>query len=290
MQFGYGLSPFAAPGGSDPFDLASLSAALAGTPYGNKIHYHPTIDSTNTHAMQQAKEGAPSHSVYFAEEQTAGRGRGGHTWHSAPGSGLYVSVLLRPDVTPADALWFSLAAGIAVRNAVHQITALVADLRWPNDLLFGGNKRGTRKFSGILTELHAEGTRVRHLVIGIGINVHQDHFPDELSQLATSLRIESGQHFPRQQLLIALLKSLEEETAALANPDTAPQAKQAILTGLEAASTWIRGKQVIVNEHLAEASFTGTTAGLDERGFLLVDTPDGLRTVHSGGVREAPAK
>ena len=272
---------------TDPFDQPSLNAALAGTPYENKLHHYPTIDSTNTNAMQQAKEGAPSHSVYFADEQTAGRGRGGHSWHSAPGSGLYVSVLLRPNVTPADAQWFSLAAGLAVRSAVHQISNLEADLRWPNDLLLG---KPARKFSGILTELHAEATHVRHLVIGIGINVHQYNFPPELSTLATSLRIESGKDWPRQQLLIALLKSLEEETSALANPDTAPQAKQGILTRLETGSTWIRGKRVIVNEHAMDGSFCGTTAGLDERGFLLVDTADGLRTVHSGGVREAPTK
>ncbi|HEY0794760.1 MAG TPA: biotin--[acetyl-CoA-carboxylase] ligase, partial [Acidisarcina sp.] len=192
-----------------------------------------------------------------------------------------------PKVTAADGLWFSLAAGLAVRDAIRQITTLNADLRWPNDLLLG---HPARKFSGVLTELHAEQTQVRHLVIGIGINVHQTHFPDELSALATSLRIESGQHWPRQLLLVSLLKYLDEETSALANPDTQPQAKQAILRRLEAASTWIRGKQVVVNEHLAEASFTGITAGLDERGFLLVDTAGGFRTVHSGGVREAPTK
>lgn len=268
----------------DPFDLPHLNAEFAGTPYANNLHYHPTLDSTNTFAMQQANAGGADHSVYFADEQTAGRGRGGHTWHSAPGSGLYVSVLLRPNVTPADAPWFSLAAGLAVRNAVLQVTGLEADLRWPNDLLLG---HPARKFSGILTELHAESNHVRHLVIGIGINVHQDHFPAELAALATSLRIESGRHFSRQQLLIALLNSLDEETAALSHPHTAPEAKQAILKRLEAASTWVRDKQVIVNEHLAGATFTGTTAGLDERGFLLVATTEGLRTVHSGGVRAA---
>ncbi|HEY0794543.1 MAG TPA: biotin--[acetyl-CoA-carboxylase] ligase, partial [Acidisarcina sp.] len=121
----------------DPYDIASLNTALTETPYENNFHYYPTIGSTSTHAMQQAKDGAPSHSVYFADEQTAGRGRGGHTWHSAPSTGLYVSVLIRPKVTAADGLWFSLAAGLAVRDAIRQITTLNADLRWPNDLLLG---------------------------------------------------------------------------------------------------------------------------------------------------------
>src|SRR5208282_125723 len=98
--------------------------------------------------MQEADAGAPSGLICFADEQTAGRGRGAHTWQSPPGSGLYLSVLLRPKVAPADVLWLSLAAGLAVREAVLQVTALEADLRWPNDLLFG-----PRKFCGILTEL-----------------------------------------------------------------------------------------------------------------------------------------
>jgi BirA family transcriptional regulator, biotin operon repressor / biotin---[acetyl-CoA-carboxylase] ligase len=271
----------------DPFEESSLNAAVRGTPYENKLHYFPTIASTNTHAMQRGRDGAAAHSVYFADEQTAGRGRGGHTWHSAPGTGLYVSVLLRPNVTPAEAQWFSLAAGLAVRNAVHQITALEPDLRWPNDLLLG---HPARKFSGILTELHTESSQVRQLVVGMGINVHQKSFPAELGALATSLRIESGRHWPRQQVLVALLAALEQETCAIATPESAVLGRQSILTRVEAVSTWIRGKQVIVNEHASSGAFTGTTAGLDERGFLLVQTPDGLRTVHSGGVREAPAR
>jgi BirA family biotin operon repressor/biotin-[acetyl-CoA-carboxylase] ligase len=109
----------------DPFDLPALDA----TPFAGKLRYFPTIASTNTLAMQEADAGAPSGTVYIADEQTAGRGRGGHAWHSAPGSGLYVSVLLRPQLTPADALWFSLAAGLAVRHAVQQVTTLEADLR-----------------------------------------------------------------------------------------------------------------------------------------------------------------
>ena len=143
--------------------------------------------------MQEADAGAPEGLVCFADEQTAGRGRGAHTWQSPPGSGLYVSVLLRPKIAPADVLWLSLAAGLAVREAIQQVTGLEADLRWPNDLLFG-----PKKFCGILTELNAEVTRVRHLVVGIGINVHQERFPEELS-LAGHL----APHRNRQTLVAA---------------------------------------------------------------------------------------
>jgi BirA family transcriptional regulator, biotin operon repressor / biotin---[acetyl-CoA-carboxylase] ligase len=261
----------------DPFDLPLLSEALKTTPFAGHVHFFPEIGSTNTYAMQVAETGAPHGSVYVADQQTAGRGRGAHSWQSPVGSGLYVSVLLRPRIAPADVLWLSLAAGLAVREAVRQVTGLEADLRWPNDLLFGA-----RKFSGILTELNAEVTRVRHLVIGVGINVHQETFPPELSELATSLHIESRKHWPRQELLCALLIALHNEIVALETPGNLETATANILVRLERASSWIRGKRVRIEEG---DGYTGVTAGLDSRGFLLIDTGAGTRTVLSGGVR-----
>ncbi len=258
----------------DTFDLGEMDRTLVGTPFAGKLHFFPSIHSTNTYAMQQAEAGAPEGSVYFADEQTAGRGRGAHQWASPPGSGLYVSVLLRPQIPPAEILWLSLAAGLAVREAVRQVTALECDLRWPNDLLFG-----RRKFCGILTELNAEVTRIRHVVVGIGINVHQEKFPPGLHDIATSLRMETGREWPRQQLLIALLQSLHREVSGLSR-----EAASRILQRLEAASSWVRGKRVRVEEG---PGFSGVTEGLDARGFLQVRTAEGLRTVYSGGVREA---
>ena len=263
------------PAEDDPYDLPALDCALINTPFSGKFRYLPTIHSTNLLAMQEAAEGAPEGSVYLADEQTAGRGRGAHTWHSARGAGLYVSVLLRPKVPPADILWLSLAAGLAVREAVRKVTSLEADIRWPNDLLFGN-----KKFSGILTELNAEVTRVRHAVVGIGMNVHQETFPPELDPIASSLRRETGRSWARQDVLIALLQSLYREAEAL-SADTVAAASN-ILTRLDKASSWTRGKQVRVDEG---DGYSGITAGLDPRGFLQVRTPHGLRTVHSGGVR-----
>jgi BirA family biotin operon repressor/biotin-[acetyl-CoA-carboxylase] ligase len=255
-----------------------MDRALASTPFSGKLHHFAEIDSTNTHAMREVEKGAPHGSVFFADAQTAGRGRGAHTWASPPGSGLYVSVLLRPSsaqpMSPADALWLSLAAGLAVRSAVLDVSGLSADLRWPNDLLFGA-----RKFSGILLEMHAEVTRVRHVVIGIGINVHQRAFPPELRDHATSLAIESGRDYSRQALLVSLLLALHRELDALARSRSA---HSDILSRLEAQSTWIRGKRVAVDE---DGGYSGVTAGLDAQGFLLVNTTAGTRTVRSGGVR-----
>ena len=228
--------------------------------------------------MREAEQGQESGTVYLADEQTVGRGRGAHEWHSAAGSGLYVSILLRPQIAPADILWLSLAAGLAVQAAVRDVTSLAPDIRWPNDLLLSGRKMG-----GILTELNAEVTRVRHAVIGIGINVHQPSFPAELASLATSLKIETGQDWSRQDLLVALLRHLHQEIERLtcaAQPGSGnrrhsqPAGRQLHMG---------QGKSVIVTE---ADTFSGVTDGLDSRGFLRVRTPQGIRTVLSGGVRE----
>lgn len=275
----------------DTFDLEAMNAALAGSRFAGKLHFFASIESTNTYAMREADAGAPDGNVYFADEQTEGRGRGAHTWESAAGAGLYVSVLLRPRLAPTEALWVSLAAGLAVQNAVRHVTSLEADLRWPNDLLLG-----KKKFCGILTELNAEnpaqraggaeaGKPVRHAVVGIGINVDQPQFPPELRAIATSLQIETGRAWPRQELLVALLQSLESEVAALT--ESTERAAQSICRRLEAGSTWIRGKRVRVEEREdGEGGFAGVTEGLDGRGFLRVRTSDRIRTVLSGGVRE----
>jgi BirA family biotin operon repressor/biotin-[acetyl-CoA-carboxylase] ligase len=240
-----------------------------------KIHHYYKIGSTNTEAMQSAAAGASEGSVFLAEEQLAGRGRGANTWHSARSTGIYCSAILRPAMPPSEVLIFSLAAGLAVRSAVAEIAPqLEPDLKWPNDLLLGG-----KKFCGILTEMNAEATQVRHLVVGIGINVNQAKFPAELREIATSLRIETGTEWSRVELCGALLKSLDREYRALADD---PGARLSILRRFEANSSSVRGRKVSVVEN---PDLAGTTEGLDGRGFLQVRTTQGLRTVLSGTVR-----
>jgi BirA family biotin operon repressor/biotin-[acetyl-CoA-carboxylase] ligase len=137
-----------------------------------------------------------------------------------------------------------------------------------------------RKVCGILTEISAETEQLRHAVIGIGINVNQGAFPAELEELATSLRIETGKQWSRDELLIALLKSLEAEYfRAIAGP----KSQQLLIERLESVSSYVRGKLVHVDE---AGGYDGVTDGLDGRGFLRVSTADGVRTVISGGVRE----
>ena len=251
-----------------------LAPLVKGTIFAKQIHHYYKIGSTNTEAMQSAAEGAPEGSVFLAEEQLAGRGRGAHSWHSARSTGIYCSVVLRPPMPPSEALIFSLAAGLAVHAAVLSIAPeLRPDLKWPNDVLLA-----SKKFCGILTEMNAEATRVRHLVTGIGINVNQAKFPAELREIATSLRIETGTEWSRVELAAALLKSLDREYRGLRNDGAA---KDSILQRFEQNSTGVRGLQVRVEE----SDIEGVTEGLDPRGFLLVRTASGLRTVLSGTVR-----
>ena len=253
-----------------------LAPLLRGTIFSQHIHHYFKIGSTNTTAMQAASDGALEGSVFLAEQQTAGRGRGAHQWHSPQSGGIYCSVVLRPPLAPADTLVLSLAAGLAV-HAVLQVVApkLAVDLKWPNDVLIDG-----KKFCGILTEMNAEATRVRYVVVGVGVNVNHDSFPAELQPLATSLRLASGQEWSRVELCVALLKSLDREYRNLLQR---PDAHDSILRRFQERSSSARGRQVQVEEN--GGSFEGVSAGLDDRGFLQVRTLQGLRTVLSGTVQ-----
>ena len=253
-----------------------LSPLVRGTIFAQQIHHYFKIGSTNTAAMQAASEGAPEGTVFLTEQQTAGRGRGANQWHSPQSTGIYCSIILRPPLAPSDALVISLAAGLAV-HAVLQVMApqLAVDLKWPNDLLYGG-----KKFCGILTEMNSEATRVRYVVIGIGVNVNHESFPEDLQSLATSLRMATGSEWSRVELCAALLKSLDREYRNLLQR---PDARDSIVRRFQERSSSARGRQVRVEDN--GGSFEGVSAGLDERGFLQVRTLQGLRTVLSGTVR-----
>ncbi|HVC47221.1 MAG TPA: biotin--[acetyl-CoA-carboxylase] ligase [Terracidiphilus sp.] len=257
------------------YDLAALEAALKGSIFARNVHYFNSTGSTNTNAMEAAGAGAANGSVYLADEQTAGRGRGDHQWESAAGQGLYVSVLLRLGLPVAHLSVVPLAAGLAAANAIATATALKIDLRWPNDLLIG-----RRKVGGILVESRTERGELAFVVIGIGINVHQRDFSPALSTPATSLDIETGRAISRQSLLIALLESLQRETSMLHDP-----AVVAVTPSLFALhSTWLWNREVEVH---GPQACTGITDGLDEHGFLRVRTAQGLVIVQTGGIRAA---
>lgn len=255
------------------YDLAALESELAGTIFAGKLNFAAVTGSTNSDAMAGARAGAPHGSVWLADEQTAGRGRGDHRWHSAHGEGLYASVLFRPQIPAERVHLLPLVAGLAGAQAVRDVAAVGIDLRWPNDLLVGPRKTG-----GILVEAQVDSKTLRHAVMGIGINVHQRGFSPGLDTAATSLDIEAGRPICRQALLVAMLRSIEAEMTALTDSDSESE----ILARVEMASTWLRGRSVSVHGPQACA---GVTAGLDENGFLRVQTAAGLVTVQTGGIR-----
>jgi BirA family biotin operon repressor/biotin-[acetyl-CoA-carboxylase] ligase len=273
---------------TESLSTEALAPLVRNTIFSGNIHYYGQVESTNALALAAAaldtdqdaegREGA----VYLAEEQTAGRGRQGHIWFSERGTGIYCSFLLRPPMSPADALWLSLVSGVAVQDAVRETIGLKADIRWPNDLLIND-----RKFAGILTEMTSEATRVQHAVIGIGINVNQHAFPPGIETQPTSLFLETGKEWSRVELVAALIRAVDREYRALLRAMTGPIRTpslrfEPIMKRVESRSSYAHGKMVHVNE---DGGYTGVTDGLDPRGFLRVRTDKGLRIVISGGVR-----
>ena len=259
------------------FDVGAVEGSIAGTRFATGVKHFAVVGSTNQLAVEAAERGEQD-GVWIADEQTAGRGRGGHSWHSATGDGLYLSVLVRPEVPAGMAARIPLHTGLAVRAAVEEATGLMLDIRWPNDLMFG-----ERKCGGILVESSSgAGGMLRYAVIGIGLNVGHAGFPAELAGLATSLYLESGREFGREGLAAGILRHLEDELGRVGEAELADR--------MRAASSWVEGKRVRVgaDDDGAGGGYTGWTRGLDRDGFLHVEDDGGaMRTVYSGGVRAA---
>lgn len=253
-----------------------LRRGLRHTLFCKHIYHFFKIDSTNRVALGLGHETGVHATVVLAEEQSAGRGRAGRSWHSERASGIYMTVLLRPEISPADAPVLTLLAGLAARDAIAEQTGVAADLRWPNDLLFNGKKLG-----GILTEMHAEPERIRFVIIGIGINVNHSHMPDKLEAIATSLRLETGRSHSRLELAIKLLRRLESYYNQFVK-----EGPRAILDRFAEVSSFAQGKRVRIAN--ARETFTATTAGLAPNGMLRVQREDGrTETIISGDVAEA---
>lgn len=238
---------------------------------GQAIHWFPVVGSTMQVAAELSAKGCPSGTVVGADEQTAGHGRYGRAWHSEAKSGLYISVVLRLQI-PAESLpVVTLALGLAATEAILSATGVTCDLRWPNDVMAAG-----KKCCGILVQLH-DGA----IIAGIGINVNQTAFPEELQPLATSLRIVSGVPQSRELLLERLLESIDSFMETLR-----VDGKDAILRMFSQASSYVRGRRVVVDQ--GSTSLEGTTDGLDASGFLFLRKNDGQRTlILAGGVRPA---
>jgi BirA family biotin operon repressor/biotin-[acetyl-CoA-carboxylase] ligase len=210
--------------------------------------------------------------VVAADEQTGGRGRRGHTWHSPPGAGLYLSWVARPALDASAVPLVTLAAGVGVREGILRATGLAAELKWPNDLLVAG-----RKVAGILAEGVAIGSPGQAVVIGVGVNVRHAIYPQEIAARATSLEVELGWPPERGQLLVEILCGLIDRVAELQRD------RDAILRAWREAAPSADGAPIEWTDVVSVKH--GTTAGIDESGALLIRTPDGIDKVVGGEVR-----
>ncbi len=253
-----------------------LRRSLRGSLFGRAIYHFFKTDSTNRVALELGHAGEPEGAMVIAEEQTTGRGRAGRKWHSERGTGIYVTLLLRPHIPPAQAPLLTLLAGLSARSAIEVQTGAVPDLKWPNDLLLNG-----RKLCGILTEMHAEPCLVRFVITGIGLNVNQGKFPEELAKTATSLRAETGRVHSRRELLVRMLRQFESDYNRFLG-----EGPGWVVERFSAVSSFARGKAVRVDD--GRERYIGTTAGLTPEGLLQVRREDGsMATVLSGDVQEA---
>jgi BirA family biotin operon repressor/biotin-[acetyl-CoA-carboxylase] ligase len=248
---------------------------LKGSLFGKRVYHFFKTDSTNRVAMEMGYADEPEGAVVLAEEQTAGRGRAGRSWHSERGAGLYVTLLLRPKLSPVQAPLLTMLAGLSAHTAILAQTGLAAELKWPNDLLLNGKKLG-----GILTEMYAEPNAVRFVIVGIGINVSQEKFPGELAATATSLRKETGRLHSRLEVLVKLLSQFETDYNRFLQ-----EGAGYVVQRFELVSEFANGRRVRVDT--GREAFVGTTAGLTAEGLLIVKKEDGASaTVIAGDVSE----
>ena len=256
-HFGYKLVNW-----PDALHADDLLARLGKTKVvGRDIQVFEQTTSTNDVVEKLARDGVKEGVVVFAESQTKGRGRLGRVWQSPTRKGLWFSVLLRPNLRPQETTQLTVISATAMRRAIKTVTGLTADIKWPNDLLMGG-----KKVCGILTEMSAEVDRVRHIIIGIGVDVNQDanEFPAELRKIATSLKIESGESICRAELATEILRELDADYARIGTGKFSEVADE-----WEAACVTI-GKNVTV--HTGVLKFRGRAEALDDDGALLVRT------------------
>jgi BirA family biotin operon repressor/biotin-[acetyl-CoA-carboxylase] ligase len=242
--------------------------------FGQNVLRLDVTDTTMREAAEWAQRSAPEGTLILAEEQTAGRGRLGRTWISQRGQGIYGSLILRPQMPPAQATVLTLVAGLGVARGIGEAAGRQCDIRWPNDVLLN-----EKKCCGVLVELFAEQDRVEYAIAGFGINVNQESMPPDLAATATSLRIETGCEFVRDAVLDAVLKHTERYYDMFLQ-----RGKAAILEAFCRASTYVRGRRVIVET--GDRTLAGTTAGLDSAGLLLLETgPGRVEPVLAGSVR-----
>lgn len=246
-------------------DLEFLRARLP----GRRIEWHASIGSTMIEAARLAAGGCAHGTVTGADEQTAGVGRYGRHWHSEPETGIYLSVVLRLPFGMETLPLITLALGLATAESIQKTTGIACDLRWPNDILTGG-----KKCCGILAQYESPA-----VIAGIGINLNQPSFPEDIRSIATSLRIAGGRTYSREQIVAELLPAIDTYCGILETDGREP-----ILRMFSQASSYVAGRRVAVEQ--GETELRGVTTGLNPSGFLLLRDDDGKQhQIIAGGVR-----
>jgi BirA family biotin operon repressor/biotin-[acetyl-CoA-carboxylase] ligase len=227
---------------------------------GREVLFFSEIDSTNREAHDRAEKGAREGTVVIADSQSRGKGRRGRSWESPSGSNLYLSIILRPLIPPPAAPQITLLAGIAAARALSGVSGLECRIKWPNDILLRG-----RKLAGILAEMEGKDSKVRFVILGVGVNVNwrREDFPDDLRQTATSLRAETGKEISRAAVAAGLLHELEEEYVSFLREGFSARIREEW-----SRLSWVLGKPVTLS--LPEATISGRALGLDPEGALLV--------------------
>jgi BirA family biotin operon repressor/biotin-[acetyl-CoA-carboxylase] ligase len=257
------------------------------TPIGAQIIFFPIATSTNDLALRLADHGCPDGTVVIADQQTAGRGRGSHTWHSPAGSGIYASVVVHVvsreavgDTKGADwPRWLTLATGVALAEGLHEASGLPVSIKWPNDLVMApaGTVRGARKLGGILAEGRTDAGRLTHVVVGFGVNVRSSAFPREISARATSLEDELGRNVDRGAVLAALLRRFSTWLALLRAQCAGHVAARWSELAVGATGSTVEWQGDGVPRR-------GITAGIDDEGALLIRAGASIERVVSGEV------
>lgn len=240
---------------------------------GQTVVYCAQVDSTNIRARRLAEDGAEAGTLVVSDQQTKGRGSRGRIWESPAGNSIYMTLLLRPDFSPAHASMLTLVMGLSCAQGIRQVTEAPVQIKWPNDVVLNG-----KKVVGILTEMNAQVDYIEYLVTGVGVNINEKEFPEDLKDKATSLALQLGRNFSRAQIGAAILEAFEKNYEIFRKTED--------LTGLKEAYQQVlvnRGKQVRVLDPVRP--YKGRALGIDEKGRLLVEREDGtVERVYAGEV------
>ena len=260
-------------GSADVLSKEELESTIHTKWAGTQVAFFEETDSTNNEIRRLAEQGAPHGTLAVAERQLGGKGRRGRVWTSPAGVGIWMSMLLRPQIDPMAASMLTLVMALSTRRGIEKATGLKSEIKWPNDLVL--NKK---KICGILTEMSAQIDYINYVVIGTGINVNQMEFPEEIAEIATSLAIEMGHPVNRAKVVAAVLEAFEEDYEKFLEAGD--------LSGLkEAYEAVLANKDQPVRVLDPKEPFEGVALGITPTGELRVQKEDGtIAEVHSGEV------